>query len=355
MTQLSRLFAPDEARDALRNLGGLLIGVGLFMVFLRKSSDFLGTQWGEWGLFVLLLITFAFLYGVGMLGRLSIDRYRPWAGVYIVFGVIVAPFLFAQFVDAVNGNPGAGLNVFWSFLVTAGLAVAAAVLAQVRYALLLASLALIVSWSALWDKILSGGLAEHLGIYRGLLLILAALLVVGAFAFALLERESQPARPALARLPVPVRAPASDVITGAAVAAVLAGSLSFTKLASLGNPFVTFPTADSSFFWELVLLVVSLLVIGYGSWSGVRGPTYVGGIGLLNFLLIAGLDLNDSTPQGDIVGWPLALVLIGAGAFVASLLPQIRVALERNGAGPSAPPPEAPGPPPPTPGNPPPG
>jgi hypothetical protein len=354
VNQLSRLFAPDDVPDALRDLGGLLIGVGLFMVFVRKSSDFLGAQWGEWGLFVLLLITFAFLYGVGMLGRFAIDRYRPWAGIYIVFGIIVAPFLFAQFVDAVNGSPGAGMNVFWNFLVTAALAVAAAMLAQVRYALLLASLALVVSWSALWDKILSGGLGEHLGIYRGLLLILAALLVLGAFAFALLERESRPASPALARLPVPVRAPASDVITGAAVAAVLAGSLSFTRLASLGNPFVSFPTADSSFFWELVLLVVSVLAIGYGSWSGVRGPTYVGGIGLLNFLLIVGLDLNDSTPQGDIVGWPLALVIIGGVAFVASLLPQLRISLERNGAGPGATPAQPPDVPPPPPGAPPP-
>jgi hypothetical protein len=186
-------------------------------------------------------------------------------------------------------------------------------------------------------------------------LILAALLVLGAFAFALLDRDSQPAGPALARLPVPMRAPASDIITGAAVAAVLAGSLSFTRLASLGNPFVSFPTADSSFFWELVLLVVSLLAIGYGSWSGVRGPSYVGGIGLFNFLLIVGLDLNDSTPQGDIVGWPLALVLLGAVAFAASLLPQLRFRLERNGAGREAPPPEPPGAPPPPPGSPPPG
>jgi hypothetical protein len=323
VNQLSRLFAPDNTRDALRNLGGLLIGTGLLMVWLRKTGGQFGGGWGDWGLFVVLLLTFAFLYGVGMLGRLSIDRYRPWAGVYLVFGIIVAPLLLAQFVDAVNGNSGAALNLFWIFLVTAGLAVAAALLAEARYGLLLASLALIVSWSALWDKILSNGLAAHLGIYRGLLLILAALLVVAGFAVALLDR------------------PATVGATPA--------SRRFTKIAAFGNPFVSFPTAASSFFWELVLLVVSLLALGYGAWAAVRGPTYVGAIGLFSFLFIAGIDLNDSTPQGKIVGWPLALVIIGGVAFVASLLPSVKLPAVRfeRGGGTPGPPPTAPQPPPP--------
>jgi uncharacterized protein YjeT (DUF2065 family) len=168
MRQLSRLLAPDEARDLLRMKGGLAVGIGLLMTWIRKSGGSLGNPWGDWGLFVVLLLAFGFLYGLGMVGRLSIDRYRSWTGVYLVFGIIVAPILLSQLVTAVNGNAGAALNVFWIFLVTAGLAVAASILAGARYALLLASLALIVSWSALWDKILSNGLAAHLGIYRGL-------------------------------------------------------------------------------------------------------------------------------------------------------------------------------------------
>ena len=38
MNDLSRLFAPDDMRDGLRKLGGLLIGAGLFMTFERKSG-----------------------------------------------------------------------------------------------------------------------------------------------------------------------------------------------------------------------------------------------------------------------------------------------------------------------------
>jgi hypothetical protein len=324
MNQLSRLLAPDEGRDLLRLKAGLAVGVGLLMTWIRKSGGSLGNPWGDWGLFVVLLLAFAFLYGFGMIGRLSIDRYRPWAGVYLVFGIIVAPLLLAQFVNAVGGDAGAALNLFWIFLVTAGLAVTASILAGARYALLLASLALIVSWSAIWDEILSNGLVAHLGVYRGLLLILAGLLVVGAFLVAMLDRAPDGAAPTASRLPLPVRAPASDVITGAAVAAVIAGSLSFSKLVALGNPFVSFPTADSSLLWEVVLLAVSVAAVGYGAWAGARGPTYVGGIGLFSFLLIAGSDLNDSTPEGSIVGWPLVLVIVGLAAFAASLVPSLR-------------------------------
>lgn len=325
MNQLSRFLAPDEGRDLLRLKAGLAVGIGLSMAWARKSGGALGNPWGDWGLFAVLLLAFAFLYGLGMLGRLSIDRYRPWTGAYLVFGIIVAPTLLSQFVTAVNGDAGAALNVFWIFLVTAALAIAASVLAGARYALLLASLALIVSWSALWEKILSNGLAAHLGIYRGLLVILAAVLVVAGFAVAMLDRAPGGPAPSARRLPIPVRAPASDVITGAAVAAVLAGSLSFTRLVALNNPFPGFPTADSSLLWEIVLLAVSVAAIGYGAWAGVRGPTYVGGIGLFSFLVIAGSDLNDSTPEGSIVGWPLLLVLVGLVGFAASLVPGLRL------------------------------
>jgi len=351
MNQLSRLFAPDEGRDLLRTKAGLAIGIGLLMVWIRKSGGTLGEGWGDWGLFLVLLLAFAFLYGIGMVGRLSIDLYRPWAGVYVVFGIIVAPILLAQFVDAVNGNSGAALNVFWIFLVTAGLAAVAALVAGMRYGLLLASLALIVSWSALWDEIVSDGLAAHLGAYRGLLLILAGLLVAAAFGVSMLAPGRDSAPRARGRLSFPARPPAADVITGAAVAAVIAGSLSLTKLASLGSPFVAFPTADSSLLWEVVLLAVSLIAILYGAWAGARGPVYVGGIGLLSFLLIAGIDLNDDTSEGSIVGWPLVLVVVGLAGFAASLVPGLRfpgvgALLSRRGGppGPPAPPPGAPPP-----------
>ena len=48
-----------------------------------------------------------------------------------------------------------------------------------RVQLLLGSIAVIISWTALWDKILSGGIGAHWGVYRGLLGILAIGLLAG--------------------------------------------------------------------------------------------------------------------------------------------------------------------------------
>jgi hypothetical protein len=311
LNELQRLFAPDETRDALRKLGGLLLGLGLFMTFIRKGTSGLGSAWGDWGLLVTLVIAFAFLYGVGMLGALSTGRLRPWESVYLVFGILVAPWMLLQFVEAVGGSPGASLNIVWVFAVTAGLAVGAALLAGLRYGFLLASLSVIVSWSALWDKILSDGIGQHFGIYRGLLIILAGLLFAAAFAAWRLN-------------PVDGRGRANEIVTGAAASAVIAGSLSVPKVFAFDNPFFPVSGPESSLFWEIVLLVVALLAVGYGSRFAVRGTAYVGGIGLAVFLLLAGSDVNDATPEGALAGWPLILVIVGALAFVASLVSSLR-------------------------------
>jgi len=310
VNDLRSLLAPDDARDAIRALGGLLLGLGLFMTFIRKSTG-LGSTWGDWGLLATLLIAFAFLYGVGTLGALSTGEPRPWESVYLVFGILLAPFVLLQFIEAINGSPGSSLNTFWVFGITAGLAAASALFGGLRYGLLLASLAVIVSWSGLWEGILSDGLGAHFGIYRGLLIVLAAALLAAAFAVWRLDERDGVGR-------------ASEIVTGAAASAVLAGSLSFPKVFAISNPFVTVTAPASSLLWELVLLVVSLLAVGYGSWLAVRGPAYGGGIGLIVFLILTGSDLNDATPQGKIVGWPLVLVVVGLVGFAVSLLPGIK-------------------------------
>jgi hypothetical protein len=116
---------------------------------------------------------------------------------------------------------------------------------------------------------------------------------------------------------------AREIVTGAAVSAVLAGSLSFPNV-FLHSRFLPVPGASSSLLWEIALLVVSLLAVGYGSRVGARGPAYVGGIGLAIFLVLAGSDLNDSTPEGRIAGWPLILVIVGVVAFAVSLVPSLK-------------------------------
>jgi hypothetical protein len=339
VNELRRLFAPDEGRDMLRALGGLLLGTALLLWFIRKSSTDLGEPWGDFALLVVLLVPCAFLYAIGLLGRFSTGALAPWASVYLVFALVFVPLVLFQFVELVDGDTGAPLNVFWIFLVTAAAAGAAALLAGVRYQLLLGSIALIVSWSALWDEII--GLGDSLGTYRGLLIILSALLLGGAVGLYLLDREGGLGRP-------------SELVTGAGISAVTgAGGISFLVVFSEAT-LTGLPVARPSTLWNLVLLVVALLLILGGTRFGFRGPAYVGAIGLFIFVFVVGLDFRSDDPDNSLVGWPLVLLILGAIAFAVSMIPglKIDVPLGRRGGPPS---PGPPSPPPPSPGRPPPG
>jgi hypothetical protein len=316
---LSRLLAPDDGRDALRTLAGLLLGLGFFMAWARKSGG-LGGGWGDWGLFVTLLIITVFLYGVGLAGRFSTPTMRAWQSVYLVFGILLIPFLLLQFIEAVNGNSGAALNIFWVFLVAAVAALAATLIADVRYGLLLGSIFIIVSWSALWHKILSNGLFAHYGIFRGLLVIIGVLLLAGAVAVYRTDRL----RAGGLATPEPERwLRAQDMVTGAAIAGVGAGALTFSAFFAQSDSLFAPPVAGPSLLWDLVLLVASLLAVLWGASFGVRGTTYVGAIGLVIFVIDVGSEVGIDVPASTIAGWPLILALVGAGLFLVSLAPNV--------------------------------
>jgi len=318
---LSRLFAPDEGRDGLRTLAGLLLGLGFFMAFARKSGG-LGGGWSDWALFITLLIITVFLYALGLVGRLITPTARPWQSVYVVFGILLLPFMLFQFIQAVGGDATADLNVFWVLLVTAAAAAFAALVADVRYSLLLASISLIIGLSALWDKILSNGLFTHYGIYRGLLVIYGLLLLAGAFAVYRFDPLAR-LRPGGTGASEPDRwLRAQDVVTGAAIAAVAAGAITFTAFFAQASVFAV-RVASPSLLWDIELLVASLLAVIWGSRVGVRGPTYVGAIGLLIFLIDVGSEVGVDVPDSTIVGWPLILALVGAGLFVISLIASV--------------------------------
>src|SRR6266480_3225629 len=188
----------------------------------------------------------------------------------------------------------ASLNVFWVSGATAVLAFYAGARAGVRVQFLLGSIALIVSWTALWNKILSDGITAHWGIYRGLLGILS----IGLLAGALYLWRNNPGGDVIA---ASVTAPsgdlglwkASELVTGAGIAAVIACGLGITALGNLNPLAGNTPPIQTSDLWDILLLLVSLGLVAIGSQIGTRGPVYIGAIGLTLFLVIAGLDLNE--------------------------------------------------------------
>ena len=130
-------------------------------------------------------------------------------------------------------------------------------------------------------------------------------------------------RPGGTPAPEPARwTRAHDVITGAAIAGVAAGALTFTAFFAQASVFAV-RVASPSLLWDIELLVASLLAVLWGARFGVRGPTYVGAIGLLIFIITVGSEVGVDVPSSTIVGWPLILALVGAALFAISLIPSV--------------------------------
>jgi hypothetical protein len=89
------------------------------------------------------------------------------------------------------------------------------------------------------------------------------------------------------------------------------------------NPFAIHTNGLQHFGWDLYLLVVSLALVWIGSRVRVRGLGYVGGVGLLAFVFSVGAQITrlefGHTPTTSIVGWPLALLIIGLAGLAAPM------------------------------------
>ncbi len=89
------------------------------------------------------------------------------------------------------------------------------------------------------------------------------------------------------------------------------------------NPFAIHTNGLQHFGWDLYLLVVSLALVWIGSRVRARGLGYVGGVGLLAFLISVGEQVtrleSGRAPTSHIVGWPLALLIIGLVGLAAPM------------------------------------
>jgi hypothetical protein len=308
-------FTPDDTRDLLREIGGLLLGLAAAMIYIRKGPLFPlnPDRWADFPMFLVLAIPAVYLYG-SILTRPQAGRLRAWQVVHSVFGLIFVALALLQFVDMIGGNPNADLNLFWVFGVTAAVAFYAGLIAGIRVQILFGAIAVIISWSALWNKFLpDSGITAHWGTYRGLL----GLLSIGLLAGALYVWRTNPGGDEVADTATEPSGDlglwkASELLTGAGIAAVIACSLGITALGNLNPLGTSTPPIQTSNLWDILLLLVSLGLVMIGAQIGTRGPTYIGGIGLLLFLVIVGFDLNSSPPHPfKFGGWPWVLLILG--------------------------------------------
>jgi hypothetical protein len=312
----------DDLRRGLRALGALLLGVGALVLAYRRSN--FEDPWGDFALLLVALLPAVLLYGGGFLAARSAVEARAWHGVFLVFGLIFALFTFFQFLELIDGNTGASLNIAWIFAVVGAMGVAAALIAGVRFGMLAAGIAFSIAWFAVWDEVLGDDFSDA-GTIRGLSVIAAVILGVAGLALYL----RRGGRFSLSALDDPELALPSELFTAAGLVFLFGtGILSATGAIAQGivtalGPLASQATgasfAEPSLFWDIVLLLGSLKLIVLGTRLGFRGPAYVGAAGLAIFVVLVGLDLDDSSPSGSVVGWPLILLVLGAAALAASV------------------------------------
>lgn len=293
-----------EGGDWLRMLGGVAFAVGAVALYIRKSGAASSSDWADFPLLLVVAIPCGLLFAVGAANR-KVGEVARWRAVLMVTGVLLAPLALEQLRETLGLSETAN---FWHFLIFTGVVAMAAYASFVigaAYQAFLAALAGIVAWLYLWEWILSN---PGVNAFRWLLIILG----IGYLAAALAMRAGN--------------APQGDeLVTAAGIVGVLVGVLGVSAAASQAlTPFgVGGGGHGQGFFWDLILLLVALGSVAYGAVSRARGPAYVGFVGLFFFALLIGFEVNsllkDERPDGDLVGWPLALLLIGGGALAAGI------------------------------------
>jgi hypothetical protein len=301
--------APPEGAEWLRILGGVAFAVGAVVLFIRKSGA-ISEDWADVPLLLVAGTPCVLLFGLGVRDR-RVDGVERWRATLLVLGVLLAPLALEQLRETLGLSEGSS---FWHFAVFAGTAAMAAYAAFVigaAYHAFLAGVAGIVAWLFLWDWIASPAVSG----FRLLLVFLGVAYLGAALA---LRASNQPQ--------------GDELVTAAGIVGLLVGFIGVaeaTARALLGAVF-SLPGGGQgqSFFWNLVLLLVSLSLVAYAAMARVRGPAYVGFIGLLAFTGLLGVELTDlaegKLPDGAFVGWPLALLLLGGAALGAGVAAERR-------------------------------
>lgn len=320
----------DDRGDRLKAAGGILLAVGALILFIRKEGP-----WDDFPLLLVIGVPFVLLYWLGAVGNPADPAGRDrasradgidlpardrggwshgrgltrWQSALLVTAVLLSVLFFSRLMETIGLDTDKDIVNFLVFALIAGVAAYAAFALGAAYQALLAALAGIGAWLSLWSALLG---EPSVTTQRWLLLVLAA----GYLAVAV-SLHGAGARQA------------PELVTAAGIVAVAAGlvGLLVGAVASLGGLFGSGSTGAGNggqgFFWDLFLLVVSLVLVLYGTWGHARGPAYVGAVGLLAFAIVQGTELNalleqESSDQA-VVGWPLALLLIGAAALAAGL------------------------------------
>lgn len=314
--------ATDDTRDLLREVAAILIGLGAAMWVFRT-----GAAAGAFASFCILAVA------SGPLLWMSLSRFptsrstTPWQGVVSTVGILLALLALRQLANWFGepGDASNGINIFWAFGLSACLCVWSVRRSGIRFQLLLACLLAAVSFAGFLDAVLSDGIAENFGLFRGLMLALA-IVIAGVGVSVLRSRgvgnrsvESATADQRDDR----VLRQASEVFTGATVIAVFACGYGISSALGLIPTIAGVDSAGSGVVWEVPLLLVGVASVASGAAIGSRGLTWAGAVGLILFFYIIGLDIHSGERRRDSFGvWPALLLALGILFLGVSLVPE---------------------------------
>ena len=312
-------------RDALRLVGAVMFATGAVVLFARKDAQ---DQWAAFPKLLVLAIPCVLLYGLGI-GALQIGRpdndeaftegtvpsvkreVSAWRATALVLGLLLMPIVLLQLVDTLGGDPDKSGHTAWIFAATAGAAGYAAFERGLRWGALFAGIAVIISWITLWDALVEPSATA----IRWLFIIIGAVLVVAATRLDDARRREEP-----------------ELITAAGLAGVAAGVTAILAVASqligaaVATAFGSEPDLGGTQQrqeWDVFLLVLALALIWYGNRAVWRGPVYVGGLALLAFIVSVSAEFtaifSGDGPSGDVMGWPLLLLILGGAGLLAGL------------------------------------
>jgi hypothetical protein len=326
-----------NASDISRSVGGLLLAAGAVVLLIRKASHH---EWSNIARLLLILVPAVLLY-VLALNRNNDERSQPWQSLLAVASILLWPIALFQVLETVGANTSNSLLEATVFALTALIAINALQRARVRYAALLAGLALLLTWLFTWNEALHPSANT-----TRWLLVAAALVLIGA-SIALDRRTA---------------IGAGEIATAGGVAAVAAGLLGVVVGAFVGvtRTFLNLPgfSEESSSFsavssrsgthsageahsltglihiahtsglqhfgWDLYLLVVSATLTWAAARWRIRGLGYVGGLGLIGFIVSVSLQITriqaGKLPTSSLLNWPLVLIVLGALGLAAPLL-----------------------------------
>jgi hypothetical protein len=290
------LLRPPPHRGPLIAASAVVLATGVALFELRLLNELSDVVH-----FLLLCSAAALILALGLQAPNEDGRPPAYQSVLLVTGLLLLYATLLRLAVALGAEdffldfPAGELT--WTSAVLAGVALFAAVRRRSAICLLIAAIAGAVMLTAGWEWIFAPGTFTPA---RWLLLLTATGLV-------------------LASLALRARAPrqAELLVDGAGVAILFIG---------LQGVWVTFFGAVGALqveraalpgFWELIVLGAGCGLVAFGAIDRSPGPAWLGFLNLVVFVVAAGSDGDE-----NLYFWPIALILLGAGAMAAGLRPR---------------------------------